>query len=97
MPHIGIRELQRRTSRIVARVEEGEPLVVTRHNRPVAVLASIEALKEEIRAAGLDSKGRARLMRELQRFIWSGEMAPLNVMIAELSGRRPVREFEYED
>jgi hypothetical protein len=36
-------------------------------------------------------------MRELQRFIWSGEMAPLNVMIAELCGRRPVREFEYED
>ncbi len=97
MPHIGVRELQRRTSRVVARVEEGEPLVITRHNRPVAVLTSIDAVKEEIRRAPIDGERRRKLVREFQRFIWSGELPPLRILIAQACGTRPVREFLYED
>ncbi len=97
MPHIGIRELQRGTSRIVARVEEGEPLVITRHNRPVAVLVGVEEVKREIRLAGLDGERRRHVLREFERFMWSGELAPLNVLIAQACGKRPVREFQYEE
>jgi prevent-host-death family protein len=97
MPHIGIRELQRRTSRVVARVEAGEALVVTRHNRPVVFIAGIEAVKHEIRLASVDADRRRRLRYEFERFIWSGELPPIRVSIAEACGDRPVREFPYED
>ena len=35
---IGIRDLQRETSRLLARVEDGEAMIVTRYGRPVALL-----------------------------------------------------------
>lgn len=41
MPHVGIRELQHNAAGVVRRVEEGERLVITRQNRPVAVLVGM--------------------------------------------------------
>ena len=43
MQTVGVRELANRTSALLDSVEEaGEPVVVTRHGRPVAVLSAIE-------------------------------------------------------
>jgi hypothetical protein len=47
-------------------------------------------------APGLNRMERGRLLLGLDRFLWSGKAPPLNVMIAEARGKRPVREFLYE-
>jgi prevent-host-death family protein len=94
MPHIGIRELQRDTSGVVRQVSEGDRLVITHNNRPVAVLVGIEDAKDTIRhLPGLDRMQKGKLLGGFERWIWSGKTAPLNVTIAKLMGDRPVREF----
>ncbi len=94
MPHVGIRELQRDTSAIVRRVSEGNRLVVTRNNRPVAVLIGIADAKQTIRRFHRLTGGeRGKLLQTFERWIWSDETVPLNVTIAKLMGDRPVREF----
>jgi prevent-host-death family protein len=94
MPHIGIRELQRDTSAIVRRVSDGDHLVITRHNRPVAVLIGIADAKQTIRRLHrFKPRERGRIIRAFERWIWCDETRPLNVTIAELMGDRPVREF----
>ena len=94
MPYVGIRELQRDTSGVLERVIRGTRIVITRHNRPVAVVVGIADAKETIRK--LDGPNRIEkgaLLRDFERWIWSDEIRPLNITIAELSGKRPVREF----
>ncbi len=94
MPHIGIRELQRNTSGVLERVNEGTRVVITRHNRPVAVLVGIADAKQTIRRLHrFDAGERGRILQAFERWIWSGKTRPLNVTIAEMMGDRPVREF----
>ncbi len=98
MPHIGIRELQRDTSDVLRRVADGNRLVITRHNRPVAVILGIADARRSIRRLrGFDRIKRGEFLRAFEDWIWSGDQKPLNVLIAELSGDQPVREFPHED
>ena len=44
MPVVGIRELARQVSRLITEVEEnGEPAVITRHGRAVAMIVPVNA------------------------------------------------------
>ena len=42
LDEVGLRELARTTARILARVEHGERMVVTRQARPIALLISVD-------------------------------------------------------
>jgi len=97
MAHIGIRALQRDTSRAIERAVSGERIVITRHNRPVAVLVGVAGVHQAIRSLHLKPEARLRLRREFDRWAWSGEPPPLNVLVAMVAGDRPVREVSLED
>jgi prevent-host-death family protein len=42
MKHVQMREAKARLSELVAEVEKGEPVTITRHGQPVAVVVPIE-------------------------------------------------------
>jgi prevent-host-death family protein len=52
VPHVGVRELQRQAPRIVARVQQGERIVVTRRNIPVAVMIPMSQARDFALAHG---------------------------------------------
>jgi prevent-host-death family protein len=94
MPRVGIRDVQRNTSGIFARVAAGERLVVTRHNRTVAVIVGIADANRFIRSLkGLNAKQKAKLIRAFEQWIWSDEHKPFEVLIADIAGARPVRDL----
>src|SRR5262245_35326666 len=48
MATVGIRELSRETSRVIKQFEEtGEPLIITRENRPIGVLQAVDSSQLE--------------------------------------------------
>lgn len=50
MHEIGIKELKNSTSRVIAEVEAGERVVVTKRGRPVAVIMSMEDVEDFVLA-----------------------------------------------
>lgn len=70
---VGIRELKEQAPKLVQRAENGERTVITRHGRPVAVLApvteaeSIHAERPRARAWQLEREQFERLLPELER------------------------------
>lgn len=98
MPHVGIREIQRNTSAVLARVTAGERLVVTRHNRTVAVIVGVADAKNFIRSLrGLSRGRRGELLRAFEHWIWSDDGKPFEVLLADVAGARPVRELQVHE
>ena len=70
---VGIRELKEQAPKLVQRAEKGERTVITRHGRPVAVLApateaeSIDAERPHVRAWNREREQFERLLPELER------------------------------
>jgi prevent-host-death family protein len=94
MPHVGIREIQRNTSAVFARVTAGERLVVTRHNRTVAVIVGVADAKDFIRSLrGVSHSRKGELLTAFERWIWSDDGKPFEVIVADVAGARPVREL----
>jgi prevent-host-death family protein len=60
METVGLFEAKTHLSELVARVEQGEEVVITRHNRPVARLVPIGEVSPELAAR------RRQLLAELQ-------------------------------
>ena len=60
MESIGLFEAKTHFSELVARAEQGEELIITRHNKPVAKLVPIGAVSSE-----LDSR-RLKAVRAMQ-------------------------------
>jgi prevent-host-death family protein len=56
---ISIRELQQNLKRVLARVERGQVVEVTRHRRPVARLAPVEPIGPFLPWPDLDARSRA--------------------------------------
>ncbi len=69
MTTIGIRELKAQAAALVGRAEGGEPIVVSRRGRPVAVLLPLDMDIEEILLANSTAlaERRAAALRELVR------------------------------
>jgi prevent-host-death family protein len=98
MPHVGVRELQRNASNVLARVTRAERLIITRHNRPVAVLVGIEDAKQQIRSLkGVDGDTKRALLVAFQHWIWSDEPVPFRVQVAAAAGKVPVRKVDFQD
>lgn len=85
MQTIGVRELVNRASALLDAVEEdGEPLVVTRRGRPVAVLSAIdhEAFRDFVLAQAPEfSASRAEADADIDRGVLG---TPMDEMFAEL-------------
>ena len=70
---VGIRELKEQAPKLVQRAENGERIVITRHGRPVAVLApaaeaeSIHAERPHARAWQREREQFDRLLPDLER------------------------------
>ena len=60
MESIGLFEAKTHLSELVARAEQGEEVIITRHNKPVAKLVPISELSPELIAK------RRQLLQELQ-------------------------------
>ena len=61
-----IRELQMRVSALVETTRTGEPLIVTNHGKPVAVLTAVEPETADQVAFFLERMGSYRAYRALQ-------------------------------
>jgi prevent-host-death family protein len=84
MQTYGIRELQRRSSEIVAELERSRrPALVTRHGKPVAVLSAIDedALEDFILA---NAPEYVASMVEAEEDAREGRTRPLADIVAEL-------------
>jgi prevent-host-death family protein len=57
--NISIRELQQNLKRVIARVERGQIVEVTRHRRPVARLAPVRPIGDVLPWPDLDARARA--------------------------------------
>jgi prevent-host-death family protein len=83
MPVVGLRDLSRKTHDVVERLErDGEPLVVTRHGKPIAVLRSVS----EEDAASLAFAVAPELVADRERAaaeIDQGEGEPATDLLAE--------------
>ncbi len=58
-PSISVRELQQNLKRVMARVERGQVIEVTRRRRPVAQLAPVRATAPVAPWPDLDARARA--------------------------------------
>ena len=58
-PSVSIRELQQNLKRVVARVERGEVIEITRRNRPVARLAPVALDRPTAEWPDLEARTRA--------------------------------------
>lgn len=81
---VGIRELQRNPGKLLEElVHSGEPVIITSHGRPTAVLSPIDQdeLEDYILSTAPEFvKGRAAADRELKE----GKTQPLSAVLAEL-------------
>jgi len=70
---VGIRELKEQAPKLVQRAEKGERTLITRHGRPVAVLApateaeSIDAKRPRVRAWQREREQFERLLPDLEQ------------------------------
>lgn len=66
---VGIRELKAQAAALVVRAEGGEPIVVSRHGKPVAVMLPLDMDVEEVLLANSSAlaERRARALEELKR------------------------------
>lgn len=69
MVTVGIRELKSQIAAFVERAEGGEPIVVSRHGKPVAVMLPLDMDVEEVLIANSSALAarRASALVELQR------------------------------
>lgn len=78
LPTVSIRELARKPAEILDRVAAGTPLLICRHNRPVALLRPIlgwpvEDASEEAASLSSDHKSLLRNISTVGRVRWNGE------------------------
>lgn len=69
MAVVGIRELKAQAAALVVRAEGGEPIVVSRHGKPVAVMLPLDMDVEEMLLANSSAlaERRAKALVELER------------------------------
>ena len=86
---VGVAELRQHLSRYLRRVEQGERLVVTDHNRPVAVLgpppATSSALDRLIAEGRVSAPARPGLPAPL---VMDGDAQALSRALDEVRGER---------
>jgi len=63
MTRVGLAEAKARLSALIAQVEAGEEVVITRHGRPIARLASVEQTKQALRPLAAFRAGMPALRR----------------------------------
>jgi prevent-host-death family protein len=88
VPVINIRQLARSTGQVIRTVVKTKrPAIVTKHGRPVAVVTALDpdALEDWILA---NAPGSVRAMREGERDLAAGRVAPLEQALADLRGVR---------
>jgi prevent-host-death family protein len=97
MPKVGVRDLQRDASGVIARVmRTGRPTIVTKHNEPVAAVVAIDAgdLEDFVLA---NAPEFVRAMRSADRALVEGRTASADAVFAEIEAEpmpRPTRESE---
>lgn len=69
MAVVGIRELKSHAAALVGRVEGGEPVIVSRYGKPVAVIVPLDMDIEELLVANSSAiaERRARALESLDR------------------------------
>ena len=87
MRHVPIAEFKDHLSELVAAVERGEEVVITRHGKPaVRLIAAEESIEERRRRA---REALARMARARERMRSEGRTATIDEMIAwKNEGRR---------
>jgi prevent-host-death family protein len=88
MPVVNIRQLARSTGQVIGRVTRTKrPAIVTKHGRPVAVVAALDpsTLEDWILA---NAAASLRAMRDSERDLAAGRIVPLEQALAELPRRR---------
>lgn len=64
MAEVGILEAKTQFSALVAKAEQGEDTIITRHGRPVARLSAVSASRPKRRFTGAELLERSRALRE---------------------------------
>ncbi len=94
MPVVGLRDLSRKTHGVVEQLEkDGEPLVITRHGKPIAILSSVS----EEQAAPLAFAIAPQLVADRERAaeeIEAGEGESASDLLAEFEAEDEGREPE---
>jgi len=64
-----IRDLQAQASRLIADTRTGEPLIITSHGKPVAVLTAVDAGQADDMAAAIGRIRSYRAFKSLQAHV----------------------------
>ena len=64
-----IRELQAKASRLIAVAREGEPMIITSHGKPVAVLTAVSPDQADDMAAAIERLRSFRAFKSLQSHV----------------------------
>ncbi len=83
MPFVNVRDLHDRTAEILRRVKEGDPVVVTRYGKPIAVIRDLAEEDLEGLAMVLDPKLRKGL-EDARADVAAGRVSGLDELIAEV-------------
>lgn len=88
MPKVGVRELQRDASGVIARVmRTGRPTIVTKHNEPVAAVVAIDPGELEDFVLS-NAPEFVRSMREADRALAEGRTRSADAVFAEMAQER---------
>lgn len=83
MPFVNVRELHDRTAEILRRVKEGDPVVVTRYGKPIAVIRDLA--EEDLEGLAMMSDPKLRKgLEEARADVAAGRVSDLDELIAEV-------------
>ncbi len=86
MPFVNVRDLHDRTAEILRRVKEGDPVVVTRYGKPIAVIRDLAEEDLEGLAMVLDPKLRKGL-EDARADVAAGRVSDLDELMAEVQAK----------
>ena len=79
-----IRELQAKASNLIAKTENGEPLIITTHGKPVAVLTSVSPDEADSVARFMERMFSYQAFKKMQKE--AKERFPKGVFQKEING-----------
>jgi len=83
MPFVNVRDLHDRTTEILRRVKEGDPVVVTRYGKPIAVIRDLA--EEDLEGLAIMSDPKLRKgLEEARADVAADRVSDLDELIAEV-------------
>jgi len=83
MPFVNVRDLHDRTTEILRRVKEGDPVVVTRYGKPIAVIRDLA--EEDLEGLAMMSDPKLRKgLEEARADVAAERVSDLDELIAEV-------------